>query len=200
MDGNLNDFACRCFIDLRLRLALATSANIGSALTNVGNFQNDLISTTSGLGLGTFVRFMMPPVAVSMVLNIVMLIYWPDHANELRASPQAADPAALAKPFQGVRTSSGLSVHRVLQDSLNVSRSNSPSLQLLAEPEPEPEPEPEANPELEPQAQTEPLNGIGLIQGAARLVPRRNRAAGEGAVELKDVFTERFLQEKIGIQ
>ena len=38
----------------------------------------------------------------------------------------------------------------------------------------------------------------GTLAGA-KAAGDRDRAAGEGAVELKDAFTERFLQEKIGI-
>ena len=122
------------------------------------------------------------PVAVSMLLNILMIVYWPDHAKELRA-----DPATGVERLIGVSTSSAASLHGSQQDVLDVSRAPSPA--LGAEPEPEPEPEAEAR--------TAPpnSNSIGSIQGAGGDAG----AAGADAAELKDTFTERFLQEKIGI-
>jgi len=52
-------------------LALATSSNIGSAATIIGNPQNMHIGAHAGLAFGHFSLIMLPPVVVGLVLN-----YW----------------------------------------------------------------------------------------------------------------------------
>ena len=55
-------------------LALATSANIGSAATLVGNPQNMIIGGMSGLGFGEFMRAALPGVAVALAANVALLL------------------------------------------------------------------------------------------------------------------------------
>jgi len=54
-------------------IALATSANIGSSATLVGNPQNMLIGSRSGLGFGEFLMFAGPCAAVGLVVNMLLL-------------------------------------------------------------------------------------------------------------------------------
>ena len=59
-------------------LALATSANIGSALTLVGNPQNILIAMYSGIPFCQFIVLMAPVVLIAELLNYFFLLafYW----------------------------------------------------------------------------------------------------------------------------
>jgi Na+/H+ antiporter NhaD/arsenite permease-like protein len=58
-------------------LALATSANIGSACSPVGNPQNMLIASASGLSFTTFLKFLLLPTIICLLLNALalMLVY-----------------------------------------------------------------------------------------------------------------------------
>jgi Na+/H+ antiporter NhaD/arsenite permease-like protein len=77
-------------------LALVTSANIGSALTNVGNPQNTLIAISAGLSFVTFIKFMVLPVFASMIVNILMLCVWCRDELEPHSEAQdSRDPEAL---------------------------------------------------------------------------------------------------------
>jgi Na+/H+ antiporter NhaD/arsenite permease-like protein len=67
-------------------LALACASDIGAALTNVGSPQNTLIAITADLDFAVFVKFNFLPVVACMVINIAMLLWWPGHKEELRAS------------------------------------------------------------------------------------------------------------------
>ncbi|KAL2651060.1 hypothetical protein R1flu_019188 [Riccia fluitans] len=59
-------------------LALATSANIGSAATAIGNPQNLVIAVQSGISFGKFLKGVIPAVVVGTAVNIVLLLafYW----------------------------------------------------------------------------------------------------------------------------
>ncbi|KAG6545278.1 hypothetical protein Mapa_013391 [Marchantia paleacea] len=59
-------------------LALASSANIGSAATAIGNPQNLVIAVQSGISFGKFMRGVIPAVVVGIAANIVLLLlfYW----------------------------------------------------------------------------------------------------------------------------
>lgn len=55
-------------------IALATSANLGSAATLVGNPQNMLVGSMSGLSFSTFLGWAGPAAAVALVVNAVLLV------------------------------------------------------------------------------------------------------------------------------
>ncbi|KAH7841460.1 hypothetical protein Vadar_030176 [Vaccinium darrowii] len=59
-------------------LALASSANIGSSATPIGNPQNLVITIQSGLHFGEFLLGVLPAVLVGVVLNALLLLgmYW----------------------------------------------------------------------------------------------------------------------------
>jgi len=54
-------------------IGLATSANIGSAATLVGNPQNMIIGSLSGFPFGRFALFAAPAAALGLLLNMVLL-------------------------------------------------------------------------------------------------------------------------------
>lgn len=67
-------------------LALATSANIGSAATPIGNPQNLVIAMTSKISFGDFLIGILPAMLVGLVLNALLLMsmYWrslSDHSS-----------------------------------------------------------------------------------------------------------------------
>ncbi|KAJ8771392.1 hypothetical protein K2173_026569 [Erythroxylum novogranatense] len=66
-------------------LALATSANIGSSATPIGNPQNLVIAIQSGISFGEFLIGILPAMLVGVVVNIIFLMcmYW-----KLLSSPQ----------------------------------------------------------------------------------------------------------------
>ncbi|XP_010275633.1 PREDICTED: putative transporter arsB [Nelumbo nucifera] len=59
-------------------LALASSANIGSSATPIGNPQNLVIAVQSGISFGQFLLGILPAMVVGVVVNIVILLcmYW----------------------------------------------------------------------------------------------------------------------------
>ena len=57
-------------------IALATSANVGSTLTPVGNPQNMIIASLSGISYGDFILYIGPATVVSLIINIAMLWLW----------------------------------------------------------------------------------------------------------------------------
>lgn len=57
-------------------IALATSANIGSAATIVGNPQNMLIATASGISFMDFFFHMFPPSLAGLIINVVLLAFF----------------------------------------------------------------------------------------------------------------------------
>ncbi|CAD6248930.1 unnamed protein product [Miscanthus lutarioriparius] len=59
-------------------LALASSANIGSAATPIGNPQNLVIAVQSGLSFGQFVFGILPATLVGSVVNaaVLLALYW----------------------------------------------------------------------------------------------------------------------------
>ncbi|KAK6936816.1 Citrate transporter-like domain [Dillenia turbinata] len=59
-------------------LALASSANIGSAATPIGNPQNLVIAVQSGISFGEFLFGLLPAMLVGVVVNILLLLvmYW----------------------------------------------------------------------------------------------------------------------------
>jgi len=71
---------CLSFVRTNYRLpygpfliALATSANIGSAATLVGNPQNMIIGSFSGLGFGYFIKWAAPPAFAGLLINVFLL-------------------------------------------------------------------------------------------------------------------------------
>lgn len=54
-------------------LALATSANIGSAASPVGNPQNMLIAASSGIGFAQFLRYLLLPSFLALAINAALL-------------------------------------------------------------------------------------------------------------------------------
>ncbi|KAG9441328.1 hypothetical protein H6P81_017182 [Aristolochia fimbriata] len=59
-------------------LALASSANIGSSATPIGNPQNLVIAVQSGISFGKFVTGIIPAMLLGIVVNIVIILcmYW----------------------------------------------------------------------------------------------------------------------------
>lgn len=59
-------------------LALASSANIGSAATPIGNPQNLLIAIRGNISFGEFVLTILPAMLVGVVVNVLILLvlYW----------------------------------------------------------------------------------------------------------------------------
>ena len=59
-------------------MALATSSNIGSAATPIGNPQNVIIALQGNISFGEFLAGIIAPVAVGLVVNTVLLLllYW----------------------------------------------------------------------------------------------------------------------------
>lgn len=73
-------------------LALASSANIGSTATPIGNPQNLVIATESGISFGEFLTGILPAAIVGLACNALFLIcmYW----NLLSVKKEEEDPAA----------------------------------------------------------------------------------------------------------
>ncbi len=108
----LNDAVCLFFapvvVDVCARgrlpmtpylVALATSANIGSAATLVGNPQNVLVGSLSGVGFLEFARVVGPAAAAGLVVNAALLLVY--YARALPASlpaPVPTPPRAGARP------------------------------------------------------------------------------------------------------
>lgn len=57
-------------------IALATSANIGSAATLVGNPQNMIIGSLSGVGFLPFLTLAAPAALVGLAVNVTLLLAW----------------------------------------------------------------------------------------------------------------------------
>ena len=72
-------------------LALATASNIGSTATIVGNPQNMLIGSVSGIGVWRFTRALAPVAAVGLALDVAVL--WLLFRREL--TPRRTDEAVL---------------------------------------------------------------------------------------------------------
>ena len=64
-------------------IALATSANVGSTLTPVGNPQNMIIAALSGISYGDFIVYIGPATVVSLLVNIALLWLW--YGSSMRA-------------------------------------------------------------------------------------------------------------------
>lgn len=60
-------------------IALATSANIGSSCTLVGNPQNMIIGHLSKFSFAEFLLYVAPAAGVGLVINVLLLLYWYRH-------------------------------------------------------------------------------------------------------------------------
>lgn len=84
-------------------LALATSSNIGSAATLVGNPQNILIGSIGPLSFGAYARIVAPATAAALVANALLL--WLAFGRSLRRAESArlrlqhAEPATPVRPL-----------------------------------------------------------------------------------------------------
>jgi len=80
-------------------LAICSSANLGSAATLVGNPQNMIIGSLSGLGFAEFMLLAGPPALVGVVINTALL--WLYFRRRLPAGPllPTAEPAAPSTPL-----------------------------------------------------------------------------------------------------
>lgn len=76
-------------------VALATSANLGSALTLVGNPQNMLVGTMSGLPFATFTGAVLPAVLAGMVVHLGVLWIAYRSALDDRPLPSTGPPPEL---------------------------------------------------------------------------------------------------------
>jgi len=83
-----------------LLLAVATSANLGSAATLVGNPQNMLIGSMSGLSFATFLTHAGPAAVAALALNTgLLLLYYGRRLDAAHRAPATnAPPAAPAPP------------------------------------------------------------------------------------------------------
>ncbi|CAO2040151.1 unnamed protein product [Urochloa humidicola] len=81
-------------------LALASSANIGSAATPIGNPQNLVIAVQSGISFGDFVFGILPATLVGSVVNaaILLCIYW----GQLDGGSKPAAEEVVAVPTEVV--------------------------------------------------------------------------------------------------
>jgi len=86
-------------------IALATSANIGSSATLVGNPQNMIIGSLSGIPFSRFVQFAAPAAGVGLLLNMVLLWLFyrsglPDRMPEIVRDdpPDGSVPLSLVLP------------------------------------------------------------------------------------------------------
>ena len=96
-----------CGITLRLKrnpipylLALATAANVGSTATIMGNPQNILIGTSSGIPYLVFLAHLGPVALVGLVIVVVVIrLVYPAEFRARRFEPLDPDPAPLATSF-----------------------------------------------------------------------------------------------------
>ena len=96
-----------CGITLRLKrnpipylLALATAANVGSTATIMGNPQNILIGTSSGIPYLVFLAHLGPVALVGLVIVVVVIRFvYPAEFRARRFEPLEPDPAPLATSF-----------------------------------------------------------------------------------------------------
>jgi Na+/H+ antiporter NhaD/arsenite permease-like protein len=109
----VNDTICLLFTPAVVRLcvrhrlptgafliALATSANIGSAATLVGNPQNMLIGSMSGIPFVTFLAALAPVTAIGLAANTAMLLTFyrrPLASASLSATVHAAQRDATSR-------------------------------------------------------------------------------------------------------
>jgi len=113
----LNDTVCLVFTPLVLDLArargqrplpyllaLATAANIGSAATIIGNPQNLLIGSLSGVGFRRFTAALGPVAAAGLAIDAVVL--WAVFGRELRRTA-AFVPAPVPAPPDARRLTAG---------------------------------------------------------------------------------------------
>ena len=79
-------------------LALACSANIGSATTPIGNPQNLVIAINSGIGFGRFLTGVLPAMVVGLVVNTLLLVtVYGRHLVQERSSSE--DTAHVERDF-----------------------------------------------------------------------------------------------------
>lgn len=84
-------------------IVLATSANLGSALTLVGNPQNMLIGSMSGLGFAAFMLASLPAVVVTFGLHLALAHRFYRKALAVSQPPTASEPAPLSAPAVDTR-------------------------------------------------------------------------------------------------
>jgi Na+/H+ antiporter NhaD/arsenite permease-like protein len=78
-------------------MALATSSNVGSALTLTGNPQNMIIGTESGFNYTRFLLLMLLPVGLAMLINLGLLwVYYRKDLDSL--APESAGETASYPP------------------------------------------------------------------------------------------------------
>ncbi|MFM7396308.1 MAG: SLC13 family permease [Gammaproteobacteria bacterium] len=95
-------------------VGLACAANIGSAVTLIGNPQNMLIGSVLRLPFGAYLAAAWPPVLASLVLLWLWLVAGP--GARAAASPRPVAPAAEDDdaPFDALQSAKGLAVAAVL--------------------------------------------------------------------------------------
>ncbi|RLN08063.1 arsenite transport subunit B [Panicum miliaceum] len=105
-------------------LALASSANIGSAATPIGNPQNLVIAVQSGISFGQFVFGILPATLVGSVVNaaILLYLYW----GQLDGGMKPAAEEVVAVPTEVVEEEDVTS-HRFSPATMSHLRSKSKS-------------------------------------------------------------------------
>lgn len=81
-------------------MALATSANIGSAAALVGNPQNMIIGSYSGLPFAKFMMYAGPPAGLGLLINMMLLRFYfrrsiPERIQEIRFEGSKFDSARM---------------------------------------------------------------------------------------------------------
>lgn len=99
-------------------LGLVCAANIGSAATLIGNPQNMLLGSVLKLDFAAYVRFALPPVAISLLVLWLWLVKGPGAAltsqTPHRSMTEIADAAANDPPFDSFQSTKGLLVATTL--------------------------------------------------------------------------------------
>jgi Citrate transporter len=89
-------------------LALASSANIGSCATPIGNPQNLVIAVESGISFGAFLKGLIGAMLVSVLVNaaILMMYFW----KELSVETKDIETASVVP--EGIEVDKGVISHR----------------------------------------------------------------------------------------
>jgi Na+/H+ antiporter NhaD/arsenite permease-like protein len=76
-------------------IAIATSSNLGSAATLVGNPQNMIIGNLSGYGFSDFLLRSLPAVGAGLLINTLLLILYYRKRLPAQTAPGAREPLAV---------------------------------------------------------------------------------------------------------
>ncbi|KAK3447167.1 hypothetical protein EUGRSUZ_A02760 [Eucalyptus grandis] len=124
-------------------LALASSANIGSSATPIGNPQNLVIAMQSKISFGSFLVVLLPPTVIGVLVNALILLcmYWKllsvqkdeeDAASEVVAEKDVSSHEMhLLLPFRNRSTSCENETHQVSSSAPASARNSTASEETL---------------------------------------------------------------------